>query len=131
VGAVKYFSIRLHGGEFIAGRVTEVKPLAAWKAESGFCDNSARSLDERFSCFERVDLNNRQGRARSLFDVGLKPKVYVSGHRARICRTKVGHRKAERVGVKRFYGAGGSDWKFDETDSISHGVPFTVFEACG
>ena len=73
-------SIRLHGGEFIAGRVTEVKPLAAWKAESG---------------------------------------------------SKVGHRKAERVGVKRFYGAGGSDWKFDETDSISHGVPFTVFEPCG
>lgn len=124
-------SVRLHGGELIAGRIAEVKASATRKAESCLCDNSARSLDKRFSCFEGFDLNNRQGSARSFSGVGLKPKVHVSGHRARIRRTKVSHRKAEGLGVKRFCGAGGPGGKFDEADSISHGAPFMVFQPCG
>ena len=122
-------SVRLHGGEFIAGRVSEVKASATWKAESCFGDNSARSLDERFSCFERFDLNNWQGSARSFFGIGLKPKVYVSGHRARIGRTKLSHREAERDSVERFCGADGSGWKFDERNSIGHGITFFCFRA--
>jgi hypothetical protein len=124
-------SVRLHGGELIAGGVSEVKASATRKAEGCFCDNSSPSLDERFSRLERFDLNNRQGSARGLFGVGLKPEVYVPGHRARIGRTKVTHREAECVRVERLCGAGGSDWKFDETDSISHGVPFVVFPPRG
>ena len=104
-----------------------MKAPAAWKAESGFGDNSARAFDESFRCFERFDLNNRQGSARSFFGIGLKPKVYVSGHRARICRAKISHRKAERVRVKRFCGAGGSDRKLDKTDSISHAGTSVAF----
>src|ERR1700685_731355 len=113
-------SVRLHGGEFITGRITEVKASATRKAEGRSCDNPARTLDEFFSIFERFDLNNGKRSARCFLGIALKPEVDVTRHRARIRRSKVRHRKAERTGVKGFRGARGSYGKFDEANSIGH-----------
>src|SRR5580658_5966992 len=93
---------------------------ASRKAEGWFRDDSSCALDQCFNCFQGFDLNDGKRGACHLTDIRLQAEVHVPRHRAGIARAKVRHRKAKHVSVKRLCRSQGSDWKFDETDSISH-----------